>query len=86
MSSVELAASILMYFGQDFDSLDGLRTNLQWQDGDSDPDVCLLAAGNAGAEQRKVLLAYAAKNVPKGSKRYAVVVHYSHSSFMFIIP
>lgn len=25
---------------QDFDSLDGLRTNLQWQDGDSDPDVC----------------------------------------------
>lgn len=25
---------------QDFDSLDGLRTNLQWQDEDSDPDVC----------------------------------------------
>eukprot|EP00435_Cladocopium_sp_Y103_P053297 s2689_g17.t1 len=25
---------------QDFDSLDGLRANLQWQDGDSDPDVC----------------------------------------------
>ena len=84
-TSVELAASIFMYFGQDFDSLDGLRTNLQWQDEDSDPDVCFLAAGSAGPKRRTVfwhMLPERSQKDPKGSKGYAVVVH----SSLFHIP